>query len=62
MADLAILIRASEFLLRCSGELVLMEEKDFVRIGRAILRSEELSRRIEGWSSVEEIRRWRERR
>ena len=33
MADLAILIRASEFLLRCSGELVLMEEKDFVRIG-----------------------------
>jgi len=43
-------------------ELAFMGEKDFVRIRRAVLRSEELSRRIEGWSGVEEIRRWRERR
>ena len=43
-------------------ELAFMGEKDFVRIRRAVLRSEELSRRIEDWSSVEEIRRWRERR
>jgi len=43
-------------------ELAFMGEKDFVRIRRAVLRSEELSRRIEDWSGVEEIRRWRERR
>jgi len=36
--------------------------KDLSRIRRAALKSEELSRSIEGWSSVEEIRRWRERR
>ncbi len=37
-------------------------EKDALRIKRAALRSEKLSRKVEGWSSVEEIRRWRERR
>ncbi len=43
-------------------ELARREEKDFVRIRRAVLRSKKLVRRVEGWSSVEEIRRWRERR
>ena len=43
-------------------ELARREEKDFVRIRRAVLRSKKLLRRVEGWSSVEEIRRWRERR
>jgi len=38
-----------------------MRPKDVERIKRAALRSQALSRRIEGWSSVEEIRRWRER-
>ena len=43
-------------------EMARREEKDFVRIRRAVLRSKKLVRRVEGWSSVEEIRRWRERR
>ncbi|MCS7385776.1 MAG: hypothetical protein NDF55_03410 [archaeon GB-1867-005] len=43
-------------------ELARREEKDFARIRRAVLRSKKLVRRVEGWSSVEEIRRWRERR
>jgi hypothetical protein len=36
--------------------------KDFKMLRRSALRSEAISRRIDGWSSVEEIRRWRERR
>ena len=40
----------------------LMEQKDFSRIARALERLRRLSRRVEGWSSVAEIRRWRERR
>lgn len=39
-----------------------MEQKDFSRIIRASERLRKLSRRVEGWSSVVEIRRWRERR
>ena len=35
--------------------------KDPEKIRHATLESKRLSRRIEGWSSVEEIRRWRER-
>ena len=60
-------INWSEVVRRAIAEVVAREmarrrEKDFVRIRRAVLRSERLSRRVEGWSSVEEIRRWRERR
>jgi len=40
----------------------LMEQKDFSRIARASERLRRLSRRVEGWSSVADIRRWRERR
>ncbi|MCD6479279.1 VapB-type antitoxin [Candidatus Bathyarchaeota archaeon] len=36
--------------------------KDRERMRRASLRCREISRRVEGWSSTEEIRRWRERR
>jgi len=43
-------------------ELSKITSKDFERMKRAALVSEALSRKIEGWSSVEEIRRWRERR
>ena len=38
------------------------KKKDLERIKRAVIASENLSRKIEGWSSVEEIRRWREAR
>ncbi|RLI09447.1 hypothetical protein DRO32_00565 [Candidatus Bathyarchaeota archaeon] len=40
----------------------LMREKDFSRIRKAARLADELSRRAEGWSSVAEIRRWRETR
>jgi len=58
-------INWSEVVRRAIREVVALEEaklrrKDVVRLRRAALRSEELSRRVEGWSSVEEIRRWRE--
>lgn len=48
-------------------EVVIREEaklrsRDLDRIKVAVLRMEKLSRRVEGWSSVEEIRRWREKR
>jgi len=35
-------------------------KKDLDRIRKAVLASEKLSKRIEGWSSVKEIKRWRE--
>jgi len=52
---------------RAIYEVIVREEaklckKDIERLRRAALKSEELSRRVEGWSSVEEIRRWREGR
>ena len=58
-------INWSEVVRRAIREVVALEEaklrrKDVVRLRRAALRSEELSRRVKGWSSVEEIRRWRE--
>ena len=58
-------INWSEVVRRAIREVIALEEaklrrKDVVRLRRAALRSEELSRRVEGWSSVEEIRRWRE--
>jgi Arc/MetJ-type ribon-helix-helix transcriptional regulator len=39
-----------------------LREKDRSRIAWASARMDELRRRVEGWSSVEEIRRWREAR
>jgi len=60
-------INWSEVVRRAILEVVRREEarrrgKDYERLRRAALKSEELSRCVEGWSSVEEIRRWRERR
>ena len=39
-----------------------MRGKDYGRMKRALAASQALSRRVEGWSGVEEIRRWRESR
>ena len=60
-------INWSEVIRRAIYEVIVHEEaklrgKDIERIKRAVLKSEEFSRRIEGWNSVEEIRRWREKR
>ncbi len=60
-------INWSEVVRRAIIETIRREEarlcgKDYDMIRWACLKSEELSRSIEGWSSVEEIRRWRERR
>lgn len=58
-------INWSEVVRRAIYETIVREEaklrrRDPERIRRAALKSEELSRRVEGWSSVEAIRRWRE--
>jgi len=50
---------------RAMNEVVTREEaklrsRDMDRVREAVLRIEKLSRKVEGWSSVEEIRRWRE--
>jgi len=37
-----------------------LQGKDRDRIAWASLKMDELRRRVEGWSGVEEIRRWRE--
>ena len=39
-----------------------LRSRDLDRIRKAVLWIEKLSRRVEGWSSVKEIRRWREER
>ena len=39
-----------------------LRSKDFDRLRRALLISEQLYRKVEGWNSVREIRRWRERK
>ena len=39
-----------------------VREKDMARLRRASEITRRLRKRIEGWSSVEEIRRWRESR
>ena len=59
-------INWSEVVRRAIYEVVVREEaklrsKDVERLKRAVLKSRELSRVVEGWSSVEEIRKWRER-
>jgi predicted transcriptional regulator len=43
-------------------ELSKLKSKDVEKLKMAALRSEELSRKVGGWNSVEEIRRWREKR
>ena len=58
-------INWSEVIRRAIAEVIEKEEskrkeKDYERIKRAALRTRKLVRRIEGWSSVEEIRKWRE--
>lgn len=57
-------INWSEVVRRAIMETIRREErrrkKDLSKIKKAALRSERLSRRVEGWSSVEEIRKWRE--
>jgi len=60
-------INWSEVVRKAIREVVVREEarlrgRDVERLRRAALRSEELSRKVEGWSSVEEIRKWREGR
>ena len=60
-------INWSEVVRRAIYETVVREEararrRDPERLRRAALKSEELSRRVEGWDSVEAIRRWREAR
>lgn len=60
-------INWSEVVRRAIYEVVVREEarlrrKDAGGLKRAVLKSEELSRRVRGWSGVEEIRRWREKR
>jgi len=58
-------INWSEVVRRAIYETIIREEakmrkKDPERIKRAARRSDMLSRSVEGWNSVEEIRRWRE--
>jgi len=58
-------INWSEVVRRAIEETVRREEarlrgKDRDRIAWASLKMDELRRRVEGWSGVEEIRRWRE--
>ncbi len=60
-------INWSEVVRRAIQEVVMREEakmrrKNLEAIKRASLRCRELSRRVEGWSSTREIRRWREQR
>lgn len=60
-------INWSEVVRRAIYEVIVREEaklrgKDIERLRRAVLKSEELSRKVEGWKAVEEIRRWRERK
>ena len=59
-------INWSKVVRRAIAEVIAREEakrskKDVNRIKRAVLKSKEQSRRVKGWSSVEEIRRWRKR-
>ncbi len=60
-------INWSEVVRRAIEQVVVMEEakiqgKDRARIVWASIKMDKLRRRVEGWSSVEEIRRWRMRR
>ncbi len=60
-------INWSEVVRRAILEVVEKEEskykkKDPARLRKAAIKSKLLSRKIEGWSSVEEIRKWRSSR
>jgi len=60
-------INWSEVVRRAIEETVKREEsrlgeRDRARMKAAALRTDQLRRRIPGWSGVEEIRRWREAR
>ncbi len=60
-------INWSEIVRKAIAETVAEEEarktrKDLRRIKLAALMCQELTRRIQGWNSTEEIRRWREKR
>ena len=37
-------------------------KKDVQKIKEALMRNIKLERKVEGWSSVKEIRKWREKR
>ncbi|RLG04149.1 MAG: VapB-type antitoxin [Thaumarchaeota archaeon] len=39
-----------------------LRERDKARMRAAVIRTDKLRRLVPGWSSVEEIRRWRERK
>ena len=39
-----------------------LRERDKARVRAAVIRTDKLRRLVPGWSSVEEIRRWRERK
>ncbi len=58
-------INWSEIVRKAIIETIRREEekrkKDLAKVRRAALRSERLSRKVGGWKSVEEIRKWRER-
>ncbi len=60
-------INWSEVVRKAIAEVIAREEayrrgKDFERMRKALAETDALSRRVEGWSGVEEIRRWREKR
>ena len=59
-------INWSEFIRNAIREKIKEEERvrkiDRRRLLRAAVATDALRRRVEGWSGVEEIRRWRDRR
>ncbi|OYT31479.1 MAG: hypothetical protein B6U94_03000 [Thermofilum sp. ex4484_79] len=59
-------INWSEFIRRAIREKIEEEERirkiDRKRLLRAMATTDALRRKVEGWSSVEEIRRWRDTR
>ena len=60
-------INWSEVVRRAIEEVVRREEsklreRDKARMRAAVIRTDKLRRLVPGWSSVEEIRRWRERK
>ncbi|RLF06124.1 MAG: VapB-type antitoxin [Thermoprotei archaeon] len=60
-------INWSEVVRKAIADVIAREEakkrgKNVERLRHARLKSEELSRVVHGWSSVEEIRKWREAR
>ena len=54
--------QAIEEVVRREEARLKQREKDYQKIAEACLRMDAFRRRIPGWNSVEEIRRWREER